>query len=390
MRQLWPLLLVLVLVACTGTSSPQPPRFLLVTHGTAGAFTASLVLDDHAATPRFSLLTDADTPLAGEPVASDVVDRAGARSQVVLLLREAAAQYSAAFLDVAGLELAALGPLSQRVLDLTPLLLPVLDDAADMCLTELQVSQDGELLALLNVPAECTPGSLTKPSIFVVSAAGSGSLVGEFAATTDLLPSGLHLEQGTADAPDRLHWLDGVIGAARLAHMNLADQGISYGTSFPAGSGNPAPNDFGFSDGAFIATQGNTVHLLRETTPSARTISGSAGTWQVVADPWADQLQALVLLNPGSGSRLVVWRGATDSTPFDWPVGRNVTAATLHPVQLWVYLAYPGGIGTVDLVSVLDGAEPDGDNRRLHSVSGLGAPSQIVWIEGVLPAPVSP
>lgn len=388
MKRLWPLFLLL-LAACTGTSSPQPPRFLLVTHDSGGGYVASLLLDDHAATQRFSLLTAADTPLAGEPVSSDVVDRAGERSQVVLLLRTAPAKYSAAFLDVAGLELASLTTLDQHLVDLTPLLAPQLDKPTDLCLTELQSSHDGAVLALLNVPAVCDAGSLATPSVFLVDAAGSGSLIGEFANTLDLLPSGLYLAQGTPDEADRLYWLEGGVGAARLTQLNLTDHGSSYPADFSTGSDIPVPDDFSFSDGAFTATQGSTIHLLRDTA-STRAISSSSGRWQVVADPWADQLQALVLLNPTSSSRLLVFRGAADSSPFDWAVGRNVTAATLHPVQLWVYLAYPGGIGTVDLVSVLDGADSSSETRRLYNVTGLGSPGQVVWLEGVLPAPVSP
>lgn len=373
-----PVLLALLLSACTGTVSPQPPRLLFVTHGN-GPYLAALVEDDLAVSPRFSYLAATETVLPGEPVALDVTDRAGSRSQVVLLLETAANTYSVAWFDVAGIEPDSATELLPDLLPLGPLLAPELADPSDLCLTDLQVDHTGTLLALLNVPDTCG-GSLAAPSIFVVDTTDDS--VRTLAGSVQLLPSGLYVSQGGVSEQSELYWLEGAAGNARLERYPLPGGPVQTAGDFGAGSDSPEPLQLTRSAGAFVAVQPGRVNLLTDTASGLAQESSSAT--RVISDPYVDGLQALLVLHASSSSRLFVHESLSDSGPTEVKLQANVQHGTVDPGQMWVYFPRSGGLVVVDLLEVLEGTEENSTGDR-HNLPELGAPGLITWLEGVLP-----
>ena len=378
-RVAWAALLLSGLVACTGTSSPQPPRLLFVTHGT-GPYLAALVEDDLAAQPRFSYLADSEVTLPGEPLAMDVTDRAGARDRVVLLLETGSHAYSAAWFDVEGIDPDAVTALAPDVLALGPLLAPELDDPNDLCLKDMQVGRTGELLALLNVPADCS-GSIASPSILLLDT--SDSTVTTLAATVPLLESGLYVRQGDSATGDELYWLEGGAGQAIIEGYRLPD-GPALGDSgrFAAGSDLPVPLQLTFTAGSFAALQPGRLHLYGDAATSLALSPSTAGS--LIADPFGDELQALLVLHDGSSPSLFVHENGGDANPTEVELPGSVAHGSVDPLQMWVYFTRPGGLVLVDLIEVLDEAAADPKGVR-HTIGGLGEAGFITWLEGVLP-----
>lgn len=381
MRRFYWLGLLLLLSACTGTQSVQAPILLFVTHSDGGVHRAALVEDAQFSDPRFTYLQDTETVLTGVPVDFDVVDRAGARSQIVLLLETGANEYEAAWFDTAGIVPETAGELAvaRSATDLTGSLAPELNDPADLCLTHIQTTHDGGLLALLNVPgAGSCSSSTVAPSILLLTA--DGTFLRELETSTDLLPSGLFIRQNTADRLDSLHYLEGAVNRARLSEVQLPDGSRTDGQLFAPGSDVPTPHDFNFTDGSFVAIQPDSVFIAGQASRIA--LSPSSVNYRIIADPYGDQLQALLVVRTGSGAQLQVFIDGEAAEPVTG-LG-TVSAGTVEPVQQWAYLLTNTGITTVDLMEII---EQFGSTRPFSraAIPEIGSPGLITWFQGLLP-----
>ncbi len=381
MRRLLWLCLLLLLAACTGTQSVQAPILLFVTHSEGGVHRAALVEDAQFSEPRFTYLADTETVLDGAPVDFDVVDRAGARSEIVLLLETGPNDYGAVWLDTEGIVPDTAGELAKArpPVDLTAVLTPEVNDPADLCLTHVQTTHDGGLLALLNNPgAGSCPSSVASPSIFLVGA--DGEFVGELATTRSLLPAGLFIRQETDDGRDFLNVLDEGVGAARLNEAELPNGVLSEGSEFARGSDEPVPLDFTYTNGAFVVIQRDFIYTHGQ--ESRITLPSSANN-RIIADPYGNQLQALLVLQTGSGAQLNVFMAGGESQTVTG-LG-TVSSGTVEPVQQWAYLLTTAGITTVDLMEVI---EQFGNARPVNrsSIPEIGTPGLITWFQGLLPA----
>ncbi len=383
-------LLLFTLAACTGTQSPQAPRLLFVTHEQGGSFIAALIQEDQraaTAADRLTYLAATEVVLPGEPLAMDVLDRAGSRSQVVLLLEEAANEYSALWLDVSGVEPGSASALAMDLLDLSPLLLPLLPDPVELCLTDLQVSRTGDVLGLFNDPQACGGATLAEPSIFVVDV-GQGT-ARSLAASDSLVRAGVFIRQGTAQADaDTLHFLDGAVQSVRLNSVELPAGTAEAGAAFATGSDSPEPLQLTFTDGAFTSLQPSRLQLLEGTAPTTLNLPSGWQADMIVADPSGDQLQALLVLRTGPGARLLVSDTAGSGGPEDLNLSSGVSHGAVDPYQLWVYLLRPGGVDIVDLLGVLEESATGSPVGRYSLPAGtLGSPGFITWVDGVLPPP---
>src|SRR5690625_238831 len=293
-------LLLVLLAACTGTQSPQAPRLLFVTHELEGDFIAALIREDRqaqSASERLEYLEATELVLAGEPVALDVVDRAGSRSQVVLLLEEAANRYAVSWLDVRDIEPGTATALSElRSLELTPLLQPLLGDPSELCLSDLQVTREGDTLGLFNDPQLCGVSATdAQPGVFIVDVAAPGAR--PLAASDPLVRAGVFIRQ---DAPDsdgeRLYFLDEAVGTVRLNRVELPDGAAETAGLFGSGSASPEPEQLTYTDSAFFARQPGQLRVLREDTGSTVSLPSGRRADLVISDPAGDYLQALLVL----------------------------------------------------------------------------------------------
>lgn len=380
MRRLAWLGLLVLLVACTGTQSVQAPILLFVTHSEGGVHRAALIEDAQFSDPRFTYLQDTETVLAGAPVDFDVVDRAGSRSQIVLLLETGANDYQAAWFTTDGIVADTAAELAEAraATDLTGSLAGVLSDPADLCLTHIQTTHDGELLALLNEPgAGNCASSVASPSVFLVAA--DGEFIRELATSQSLLPSGLYIRQATGDQEDFLFVLDEGVGAARLNELELPDGALDAGTEFASGSDIPVPLDFGYTNGNFVVIQPDYLYVHGQARVS---LSPSSGNNRLIADPYGDQLPALLVLRTGSSGQLhVAVAGAATETVTN--LG-NVSSGTVEPVQQWAYLLTTTGITTVDLMEIIEQFGNANPVSRA-TIPEIGAPGLITWFQGLLP-----
>lgn len=384
-RSVW-LLLLFLLAACTGTQSPREPRLLFVTHEQGGEHRAVLIEENAfaaAGEERLTYLAATELVLPGEPLALDVVDRAGSRSQVVLLLRLQPAGYSAVWLDVEAIEPGTAGQLQVlRSVDLASELGGLLPDPADLCLVDLQVSRDGTVLGLYNNPRACGGATDARGNVFILDI-GTGTSR-SLASSEPLAEAGVFIRQTRDD--DELYFLDEAVQAVRLNRVELPDGPVEQLQRFAEGSDSPPPLQLTFTDGAFVALQRDRVRLLRDGSSSSLSVPQERSVDLVISDPAGDYLQALLVLQSGASSRLLVYGASDSDEPEEVTLTSGVSDGTVDPYQLWVYLLRPGGVDILDLLGLLEGSGSRPARVSLPAGS-LGTPGFITWVDGILPPP---
>jgi hypothetical protein len=394
-------LLALLLAACTGTSSVQAPRLLIATFGSGSQSRVALVLDNGPQQPgapldRLEFLVDSLRPLAGQAVALDFVDRAGARNELVLLLHEGASQYSLAFLNTAGIDPAAPAafepsrqpfPLNAALASLT--------DPASLCLTDVQVTHDGRFAVLLNggsaaVGPACPDSVTAAPELFLVDLTGV-SPVASINPTADLLAVRPFLDQAVRATGDQLFYLVGAIqSAAELRSVALpppagSPDGILVGMF---GSGNTYPLDLaarGREEG-MLALRSSSIELLL---PDGRNVPAATPATPVrfIRDPYVNELRQVLVLRSGGYS---VHRDPADAKPVTGTIS-GVTGATVDPDRDYAYFLSAGAITVLDILDLGDSADPDASGRdpSRFRVPELASPAGLIdWIPAAVPAPV--
>lgn len=392
------LLLSLLLAACTGTGSPVTPRLLFVTHQPAGGsgWEAVLVVDNGTAVdPRLEYVADTAFALPGEPVAADVTDRAGGRTEVMLLLEASGDDYllqrfATPDEPVDSLtQLAPTGPaISVRDFltdavngDVTP---------AELCPQHLQVSRDGRTVVLLNHPESCG-SSLERPEILVLDLeSGEALSVGGSEAMLEG-PVPVIVDQDS----DTLYFAVTGTGDVAMDVRSLDDVTVAP----PPGS-NRVFTDSGQEGHVDMALLADSMVLLSRTGLYSLPLSGSgsstavpeSGATGLVKDPYG-QAGFVAVLRSG---RLAVHQ--TPATPVvetrdvlslsgTVPPGR----ATFDSQHYYVYVLHQERIQVADLLDFTAEPEASGTRGSVTSVriDELGTPGTITWLPAIPPEPVT-
>ncbi len=373
------LVLALTLTACTGTSSPQAPRLLVVTHGGASGDAVSLVADyGPGEAERLEFLAGTSIELNGEAIALDVLDRAGERDGVAILVERGSGDYAAVMLSTAGID--AQAPSAFRItdeFDLTALLAAGGHDVSELCLRGIQVSREGDRLALLDVPEEC-PAATQAPGLFVVDV--NTSVTTTFADTEQLLPTSPWLDQGLFGSGETLHYLVGVPGGAGVSSIDMEDLSGSDGPprALP-GLGSTVPLDLGPVAGSLAAiTADRLSHVPLASGAAAAGSFALSNAARLVEDPYGNDLVSVQVIE---GSNLAVYPGLGAAGKETVSLGAGIADVVIDGDRLWLYALRSGGITIVDM---LDAASPAG---RRENLPELTSPRLITWVPGVLPPP---
>ena len=178
LRTLAPLLLLLVgvVAGCTGTSENVPPLLLAVGRQDPTNPSASqmVLVEDNFTTNQATLRTLTVVPGSARPlpypaVASDVVDRAGARSSMVVLTRDLSGGTSPssalATFNLVGIDPAAPTAFAQQsTTALSGAAGDALQSYAPVCPTGVTVSATGRYVTLLDDPAACNDSPRVTPN----------------------------------------------------------------------------------------------------------------------------------------------------------------------------------------------------------------------------------
>ncbi len=373
------LVLALALAACTGTSSPQAPRLLVVTHEGASGDAVSLIADHGPGeSQRLEYLEGTAIELNGEAIALDVLDRAGERDGVAILVERASGDYAAVMLATAGID--AQAPSAFRItdeFDLTTLLAEGGHDVSELCLRGIQVSREGDRLALLDVPEAC-PAATQAPELFVIDV--NTSVTTEFAGSENLLPTSPWLDQGLFGSSETLHYVVGVPGGAGVSWIDMEDLSEPDGPprTLP-GLGNAVPLDLGPVAGSLAAiTADRLSHVPLASDAAAAGSFALSNAVRLVEDPYGNDLASVQVIE---GSSLAVYPGLGGTGKETVSLGAGITDVVIDGDRLWLYALRTGGITIVDM---LDAGSPA---ARRENVPELASPGLITWVPGVLPPP---
>lgn len=397
-RLLRAVLPLVLLVACTGTTSLQAPRLLIVTYGSGTDGSVALIRENGpsgtSTPPRLEFLAGTVIPLAGQAVAADLADRTGARAELVLLIERSAGQYALAFFNTDDLN--PLDPTgfqrSSPDLELAPLLADAAVDPGAICLTALQVSADARFVALLNGGGACPAGISDAPELFVVDR--DENSVASLSKSRDLLPVRPYLNQefSSDSAEGRLFYLVGApSGNAELwsTSLPLAEGAAADGETesvFSSGSSSPL-RDLAESAAGLLALRRDSIDVLPPE-GNVRPLATRPVATQFVRDPYGTDLTQILVLHDGPDAGLSVHRSDVDAAPANAKAS-SVSSATVDPERLYVYLLQAGGIRIVDLYDLIDEPSLKVLEPRWFPLADLAGstPGLITWVPAALPAP---
>lgn len=383
--------LVLVLLsACTGTRSTRAPTLLLVGYSEGGAGRLGVVEDtfltDDAVANRFRFLSLA--PLPAAPVAYDVSDRGGVRSELFVLSR--AGSSAEAYLSIFGISSltpTAEGSQPSASLELayTDLRLPDGMDAIDICPTRLQVSGDGRYLAVMHDLSLCQSGNLND-ALDIIDLSASPPAIVRRIENTSVVPDALYLYQSSGG---QVFYFREEAGGMRLRVLRLADLSEEATGAIVAGarkSDGTAVRDLGQVGNELIALQTNRFTPIAEfaTAPEAlEPVTTSSGSRKLVPTNSSSPTAVMVL---GSDT-FTVHSDSRDDDP-DSATLTGVIDASLEPIGGFVYFVTDGS----DNLPIFDLREYDPASGNLDSnlgtrfgLSQITAPAFVTWAQSVLP-----
>lgn len=369
-------LLALLLGGCTGTFETRPPVLLAVAFDDGSPALALLVDTFSALEPgqsrELTLLPWSRRALPAPGVALDVVDRAGARSALLVLARSDASGRSFlrgfTFDDVDLTSETGFTPLSRYELLLDgpeddPGLLDRLGPKGpdDYCLTEVEASADGEFIAVFDDRERCGGDSGIK-DVYVIDV-DAGTVVSP---TVDFgeraSGAGLALAQGLERDTGFLFFLDAF--ATLFRWDPVEEERLELG---PVDSGvDPEFRDLATVGSDTLVVLSREFYKLVDLSVAdiaVLEVPTAIDARRVVDDPF-DIVPALVLLGGGNTddafTRFSIHATLDNSDP-DLEVGfaviSGVTAATLEPVDRFVYLVRDGEVLVFDLLTYLSAVQ---------------------------------
>lgn len=237
MNRVWMSFALLFLVACTGSTEAPNPVLLVVGFDSAPNATGAevgLVRDDLSQSQtRLTFLPGSVRTLAAPATAYDVVDRAGARSSLVVLSRSDTPGTGSETGTLTTFRLTGIDPtdpvaFAQTAVavinDFTPVPPTLQNRTLEFCPKLLQVTQGGDYAAVLHDPSLC--GLQLPPFIDVLDLRGSRLLQRLQGVGGTISPSGFYLAQSATD--DLLYYATRVAGGLRLQRATLPRPGQSF------------------------------------------------------------------------------------------------------------------------------------------------------------------
>lgn len=390
-RGLIPLLLLTgIVTGCTGTTENVPPLLLAIGRQdptNASAYQMVLVEDNYTAnqstTRALTVVPNSARPLAYPAVASDVVDRTGTRSTMVVLTRQLSGTNASTspvsflrFFNLQGIDPtspSAFQEQSSRAIELTGTTGdPFYNSGA--CFTSVQISYDGRYAALLSSPQACDPASGNPPALYVLDTQ-SPTTHYQIAAPNPLLDVTPFDDQ--AQLGEQLYFLvqGGAVGGASNAELYSFE--VPYDpTVQPADAQLSLPG----IDQTTLTSNGSQLVALTNpdpyTTPSyqasfvqAVSLAGSNPQGQQVATVFGARAFAV---DPSSATQQIVVAGfdasgdgeitvhpdptttATATTPYYYDY--TGVAATIDPINRFGYVVDENQIVVLDLLSITGGS----------------------------------
>lgn len=378
LRTLAPLLLLLLGMAagCTGTSENVPPLLLAVGRQDPTNPSASqmVLVEDNFTTNQATARTLTVVPGSARPlpypaVASDVVDRAGTRSSMVVLTRELPGGTSPSSALVT-FNLVGIDPgaptafVKQSTTPLTGASGDPLQADAPVCPTGVTVSATGRYVTILDDPRACNDTSRFPRLFQLDTRTGNAQPV--------VLSSGVQVTQPTVPVDDQIApgetlyflvpgtndaqvWADAVPHDASLAKTVASLPGrdqialATNGTDLMAVT-NPYPYTSGTYAQSYVQTV--TPGLLA---PAGKQIDTVSGANAAAIDPSGATSQVVVAGHNASGSGQIAVHPdastkATATTPYY--AGYTGVAAAIDPGNRFGYVVDNERIVVLDLLTV--------------------------------------
>ncbi|MEJ2292195.1 MAG: hypothetical protein P8Y05_10840 [Deinococcales bacterium] len=328
-----------------------------------------------------SVVPNSERSLTYPAVASDVVDRTGTRSTMVVLTRQLSGTTATTspvswlrFFDLQNIVPSNPGAFRQvRAIQLTGASGdPFFGTGA--CFTAVQVSLDGRYATLLNSPAACDPNSSSPPSMFVLDTQNPTTY---YDITSSVGPPILDAApfDDQAQVGEKVYFLvsGGSTGGVNNAEIYTFD--VPYDpTVQPADAQMFLPGQ----DQTELASNGSELVAMTNPDPYSPTnypasyvqavpLSGSSQSQQVDTVPGATALavdpsgatqQVVVAGRTSTGGEITVHPDATSNATATTSAGYNYTgvAATIDPVNRFGYVIDSGQIVVLDLLTVGSGS----------------------------------
>lgn len=382
LRTLAPLLLLLVgvVAGCTGTSENVPPLLLAIgRQDPANPAVSQMVLveDNFPGQPRFSVLTSSERPLPYPAVASDVVDRAGTRSAMVVLTRQLVGTAPASALVV--FQLSRIHPTTPTAfhetnrVQLTGGTNPVFNNSSGpWCFSHITVSKDGRYAYLIDDPNACASTPTTgSPGLSVPIRLFQVDMQSSTGNPTEIVQSPI---QPTAPLDDQnatqetLYFLVNAVNNAQLYSVPVPfipsqDRPSTIGTTF---EGNDQLALRSNGDELITVTNsdpyGTPANVSSNLESLALPLGGVAakvaavnGARTLAMDP-TGFTQSVVVAGYNQSS---VYATPTDKSPAETPsyYGLTGVAAAIDPTNAFGYVLDDGRIVLLDLSAATSSGE---------------------------------
>jgi hypothetical protein len=369
------------LVGCTGTFEERPPTLLVVGFGAEGSGEVGLIdtrLFDAGVPPEERVVTVRRALVdRSQPLAFDVVDRTGDRSELVVLSRRGENYYLSFFnlRDIDPDDPAAFAENTARRVDLS-----ALGSEEPLCPRALQISRTGRYAALLNDNQRA--GCAASPALSIVDlqqqAVTNVSVPGQ-----PIIRTAFHLAQEA----DALYFLSEQAGDAVLRRLEVsAPASPSEGFAIPLPSGQREVRDLAPVRDALVVLRNSTFVAVRDFERDASLddvdLEGGRSTVTNAQHLVADDFRILPNVMILSGSQFAVHLTVSDddesTTSLSSAVGGTVD------FNQFAFLLAP------QRVHVFDPLEFDGSGAPRVTAFTFDALQQPAFITWTLAAPENP
>jgi len=393
------LLSALLLGACTGSFEAQTPVLLVVGYEDATGGKLALVLDtfgsEGASEDRLEFLPDSVRTLPASPVAYDVVNRAGIRSEVAGLSREDAPTGSTAYLSF--FSLSRIDPENPAAFRETESFLvnefdPVPGTIIDprFCPVDVQVTQTGAYAALLNDEQVCGIGRGVSIDILDLRRGRLLERITEPAAP--LLPGGFYLQQ--TPTQDLLYYAVRDPGGVRVRQVTLPRPGAVVEDELPkrnVASLNVSLNRQPFRDLGLVGNvqnpvQARLVTLFDESFFELGDYTGTPEVGEPVETP-GDNRELILDDTLSTDATLILGANRFSYFPPDAEGEEDgestfveAVDAVVEPTFGFVYFVLSEEISIFDLRTYTPGADLD---IAPFPVVGITDPSFITWTQAL-------
>ncbi len=352
--------LLLGLSACTGTFEATEPLLLVVGLEDGGGAPQVALIEDRfspvqSTSDRLVLLEDSRRPLPYPAVSADVIQRAGLRSELVLLTREldvAAPQSELRFFDLDGIDPA--DPVGFDVSTQHPTVVlsgapgALLDEAGGVgaCPTAVQASRDGRYIAVLDNRRVCSGVGSDLVTLYLIDVNASPPAIVFSSGGQPLVAAAPFLDQAGGD--EHLYYLVSGINTMLIYRMTLPSGSSSpyLGLSLPGTEASVLRADRDMLV-ALSATQLRSVKAVAGAPAGLATTVTGARALAVDATGTTEQLVVV------GSSQTAVHASPADAKPT--LLSFSGDAAVIDPLNRFAYVMRDQVLYIVDLLAVTAG-----------------------------------